>query len=96
MTFNDVIIEQIAVVARHLQRGVTHKSLKGKRIAAALHQILPSEGVAKRMDRSPLHTSGCVIPHNRKSQGILSEQVPELVTEKIVAPAPSAHNHVIP
>ena len=73
MTFNDVIIEQIAVVARHPQCGVTHEPLKRERIAAAIHQILAGEGVTKRMDRSPLHTSGCVIPHNRKSQGILGE-----------------------
>ena len=53
-------------VSRERVRKVRDEPLKGKRIAAAIHQILPSEGVAKRMDRSPQHASGCVIPHNRK------------------------------
>ena len=74
MILDDVIVEQITVVASHLQCGVTHEPLKRERIAAAIHQILAGEGVTKRMDRSPLHTSGSVIPHNRKPQGILCEE----------------------
>ena len=96
MTFDDVIIVEIAVVSSHLQCGVTHKSLKGKRIAAAIHQILAGEGVTKRMDRSPLHTSGGVVPHNRKPQSVLCEQVSKLVTEQIIVSASAANNHVIP
>ena len=63
MILNDVIVEQIAIVASHLQSGVSHKPLKGECIAAAIHQILTSECMPERMDRSPLHTSGCVISH---------------------------------
>ena len=96
MTFDDVIIVEIAIVTSHLQRGVTHESLKGKRIAAAIHQILAGEGVTKRVDRSPLHTSGSIVPHNRKSQSVLCEQVSKLVTEQIIASASAADNHVIP
>ena len=50
MVLNDVIVEQIAVVASHLQCGMTHEPLKRERIAAAIHKILPSEGVPERMD----------------------------------------------
>ena len=65
MTFDDVIIEQIAVVVSHFQCGVTHEPLKGKRIAAAIHQILAGKGVTKRMDRSPFHASGSVVLYDR-------------------------------
>jgi hypothetical protein len=50
MVLDDVIIEDVAVVASHLQRGVSHDVLKGERITAAVHQILTSESVSERMD----------------------------------------------
>ena len=84
MTFDDVIIVEIAVVSSHLQCGVTHKSLKGKRIAAAIHQILTSESVPERMEGSSLHASGIVVLHNGEPQGVLREEVPELVAEEII------------
>ena len=71
MVLNDVIVEQIAVVASHLQCGVTHEPLKRERIAAAIHQILTSEGVPERMERSSLHASGVVVFYDGKPQGIL-------------------------
>ena len=37
MVFNDVIIEQIAIVAGHLQCRVSHEPLKGERIAATIN-----------------------------------------------------------
>ena len=86
----------IAIVTSHLQRGVTHKPLKRKRITTAIHQIRAGEGVTKRVDQSPLHTSGSVVPHNRKPQSVLCEQVSKLVTEQIIASASAADNHVIP
>lgn len=96
MTFDDVIIVEITIVTSHLQCGVTHKSLKGKRIAAAIHQILAGEGVTKRMDRCPLHAPGSVVSYNRKPQSVLCEQVSELITEQIIASASAADNHIIP
>ena len=96
MALDDVIVVEITIVTSHLQRGVTHKPLKGERIAAAIHKILPSESVSERMDRSPPHTSGSVVPHNRKPQSVLCEQVSKLVTEQIIASASAADNHVIP
>ena len=57
MVLDDVIIEDVAVMASHLQCRVSHDLLKGERIAAAVHQILPSKGVSERMDRSSFHTS---------------------------------------
>ena len=95
MTFDDVIIEQIAVVASHLQCGVTHESLKRKSIAAAIHQILAGEGVTKRMDRSPIHSSSGVVPHNRKPQSILCEKPAELITEQILISSARADLHVV-
>ena len=71
MVLNDVIVEQIAIVASHLQSGVSHDLLKGERIAAAVHQILSCEGMSKRMDRSPLHASCVVVLHNGEPQNIL-------------------------
>lgn len=64
MVLNDIIIKDIAVVASHLQCRVSHDLLKGERIASAVHQILTSEGVSERMDRSPLHASAVVILHD--------------------------------
>ena len=52
MVLDDVIIEDVAVVASHLQSRVSHDLLKGERIAAAVHQILPSKGVSERMDEA--------------------------------------------
>ena len=71
MAFDDVIVVEITIVTSHLQRGVTHESLKGKRIAAAVHQILTSESVPERMEGSSLHASGIVVLHNGEPQGIL-------------------------
>ena len=71
MVLDDVIIEQIAIVASHLQRRVSHESLKRECIAAAIHKILPSKSVPERMERSSLHASGIVVLHNGEPQGIL-------------------------
>ena len=81
MVFDDVIIEDVAVVASHLQCRVSHDLLKGERIATTIHQILPSEGVSERMDRSPLHASAVVVLHNSEPQGVLSQEAAELITE---------------
>ena len=96
MVLNDVIVEQIAVVASHLQCGVTHEPLKRERIAAAIHQILTSEGVPERMERSSLHASCIVVLHNGKPQGILREEVPELIAEEIIRRRSRPNCHVIP
>ena len=66
MVFDDVIVEQIAIVAGHLQGGVSHEPLKGERIAATIDKVLTSEGVAERMNRSPLHASAVVVFHDSK------------------------------
>lgn len=50
MVLDDVIVENVAIVASHFQRRVAHDVLKEERIAAAVHQILTSKGVSKRMD----------------------------------------------
>ena len=84
MVLDDVIIEDVAVVASHLQCRVSHDLLKGERIATAVHQILPSEGVSERMDGSPLHASAVVVLHNSEPQGVLSQETAELITKEIV------------
>ena len=84
MVLDDVIIEDVAVVASHLQCRVPHDLLKGERIATAIHQILPSEGVSERMDRSTLHASAVVVLHNSEPQGVLSQETAELITKEIV------------
>lgn len=81
MVFDDVIIEDVAVVASHLQCRVSHDLLKGKRIATAVHQILTSKSVSERMDRSPLHASAVVVLHNGEPQSILCQEAAELITE---------------
>ena len=96
MVLNDVIVEQIAVVASHLQCGVTHEPLKRERIAAAIHQILTSEGVPERMDRSSFHASCVVVLHNGEPQGILREEITEFIAEEPVGTASSTNCHVIP
>ena len=96
MVLNDIIIKDIAVVASHLQCGVTHEPLKRERIAAAIHQILTSEGVPERMERSSLHASCIVVLHNGKPQSILREEVPELIAEEIIRRRSRPNCHVIP
>ena len=71
MILDDVIVENVTVVSSHLQRGVSHDVLKGERIAAAIHKILPSKGVPERMDRSPFHASCVVVLHDGEPQGVL-------------------------
>jgi hypothetical protein len=71
VVLDDVIIEQIAVVTSHLQRGVSHEPLKRERIAAAVYQILTSESVPEGMEGSSFHASGIVVLHNGEPQGIL-------------------------
>lgn len=84
MVFDDVIVKQIAIVAGHLQGGVSHEPLKGERIAATIDKVLSSEGVTKRMNRSPLHASGSVVFYNGKPQGVFCEEASELVTKQII------------
>lgn len=96
MVFDDVIVEQIAVVASHLQGGVSHESLKRERIAAAVYQILPSKGVPERMDRSSLHASCVVVLHDGEPQGVLCEEIPELIAEEIVGTISCPNCHIIP
>ena len=95
MVLDDVIIEDVAVVASHLQRGMSHDLLKGERIATAIHQILPSEGVSERMDRSTLHASAGVVLHNGEPQGVLSQETTELVAEQVVQGFALSDCHVI-
>ena len=96
MVLDDVIIEDIAVVASHLQCRVSHDLLKGERIAAAVHQILTSEGVSERMDRSPLHASAVVVLHNGKPQSVLGQETAELVTEQVIGGSTFTNCHLIP
>ena len=96
MVLDDVIIEDVAVVASHLQRGVSHDVLKRERIAAAVNQILTSESVSERMDRSSLHASAVVVLHNGKPQSVLGQETAELVTEQVIGGSTFTNCHVIP
>ena len=96
MILNDIIVEDIAIVSCHLQGGVSHESLKGERIAAAIDQIFTSKGVSERMDRSPLHTSAVVVFHDSKPQCVLSQEAAELITEQVVGRFALSDCHVIP
>lgn len=87
MVFNDVIVEQIAIVAGHLQGGVSHEPLKGESIAATIDKVFTSEGVAERMNRSPLYTPCGVVLYNRKPQGVFCEEAAELVAEQVIRTA---------
>ena len=46
---------------RHLQRGVAHELLEGKRIPAAVHQILPSKCVPEKVDAGLLDSTPLVV-----------------------------------
>ena len=98
MVLDDVIIEDVAVVASHLQCRVSHDLLKGERIAAAIDQIFTSKGVPERMDRSTLHASAVVVFHDSKPQCVLSQEAAELITEQVVGRFALALSdyHVIP
>ena len=96
MVLDDIIIEDVAVVASHLQCRVSHDLLKGERIASAVHQILTSEGVSERMDRSPLHTSAVVVLHDGEPQGVLSQETTELISEQVIRRFALSDCHVIP
>lgn len=96
MVLDDVIIEDVAVVASHFQCRVPHDLLKGERIAAAVHQILASKGVSERMDRSSLHTSAVVVLHDGEPQSILCQKAAELITEQVVGRFALSDCHVIP
>ena len=96
VVLDDVIIEDVAVVASHLQCRVPHDLLEGECITAAVHQILPSEGVSERMDRSPLHASAVVVLHDSKPQGVLSQEAAELITEQVIRRFALSDCHVIP
>lgn len=96
MVLDNVIIEDVAVVASHLQCRMPHDLLKGERIAAAVHQILSGKGVSERMDRSPLHASAVVVFHNGEPQSVLCQEAAELITEQVVGRFALSDCHVIP
>ena len=96
MVLDDVIIEDVAVVASHLQCRVSHDLLKGERIAAAIDQIFTSKGVPERMDRSTLHASAVVVLHDGEPQGVLSQETTELITEQVIRRFALSDCHVIP
>ena len=95
MILNDIIVEDIAIVSCHLQGGVSHESLKGERIAAAIDQVFTSKGVSERMNRSPLHASAFVVLHDGEPQGVLSQETTELITEQVVGRFTLPNCHVI-
>ena len=82
MVLNDVIVEQIAIVSSHLQGRMSYEPLKRESIAAAIHQILTSECMPERMDRSSFHASGIVVLYDSKPQGVLCEEIPKLITKE--------------
>ena len=84
MVLDDGIIEDVAVVASHLQCGVSHDLLERECITAAVHQILASKGVPERMDRSPLNASGGVVLHDGEPQSVLCQETTELITEQVI------------
>ena len=88
--------EENPLVASHLQCRMPHDLLKGERIATAINQILPSEGVSECMDRSSLHTSAVVVLHNGEPQSILCQEAAELITEQVVGRFALSDCHVIP
>ena len=96
MVLDNVIVENVAVVASHLQCRVSHDLLKGERIAAAVYQILSGKGVSECVDRSSLHTSAVVVLHDSKPQGVLSQETAELITEQVVGRFALSDCHVIP
>lgn len=96
VVLDDVIIEDVAVMAGHLQGRVSHDLLKGEHIAAAVHQILPSEGVSERMDRSPFHAAAVVVLHDSEPQGVLSQETTKLIAEQVVGRFALSDCHVIP
>ncbi len=73
-----------------------HEPLKGERIAAAVHQIFPGEGVPERMDGSPFHAPGVVVLHDGEPQSIFCQEAAELIAEKIVRYLALTHCHVVP
>ena len=81
MPFDDVIVENVTVVASHFQCRMSHDLLKGKRIATTVNQIFPSESVSEGMDRSPIYASAVVVLHDGKPQGVLSQEAAELITK---------------
>ena len=96
VVFDEVIIEDVAVVAIHLQRRVSHDLLKRERITAAVHQILLSKGVSQRMDRSSFHASIGVVLHDSKPQSILCQETTELTTEQVIRRFALPNCRVIP
>lgn len=96
MVLDDVIIEDVAVVASHLQCRVPHDLLEGECITAAVHQILPSEGVSERMDRSPLNASVGVVLYDCEPQSVLCQKIPKFITEQIIRRSTTTNCHVIP
>ena len=96
MVLDDVIIEQIAVVAGHLQGRVSHEPLKGERITAAINQIHTSKSVTECMDGSTLHASCVVVLHDGEPKSVFCEEVPELVTEQVIRTASCPNCHVVP
>ena len=57
---------------------------KGKHIATAVNQILPSESVSERMGRSSLHASAVVVLNDSEPQSVLGQETAVLITETYV------------
>ena len=60
-----------AIVFRHGKGGMSQQLLEGKRIPAAVNQILSGECVAEQVDRGFLNAAPRVIPCNRLPQAVL-------------------------
>ena len=81
MVFHNIVIEQIAVMLRHFQGGVSQQSLEHERIPTAIHQILAGEGVAIQMGRGFLYPSGLIVPSDCQPQTIHGQHPTILVAE---------------
>ena len=96
IVLSNVRIVNSAVVLRHLQCAVSQQLLEHERIAAAVYQILPGEGMAVEMCASFLHATGLVMPCDGQPQAVHGEHTAVLIAEQEVLRLAATDRHVLP
>lgn len=92
----NVGIKDIAVVLCHFQRGVTQQLLERKGVSAAVHQVLPGEGVTEQVRSRLRHSSALVVTGDSLTQGAFCKLFAALIAEKVILRRPAAYLLILP
>ena len=96
IVFADVVVEDAAIVLRHIQGAMPHQLLEHKGISATVKKILTGEGMAELVNRCAFDSPTFVIPSDCVAQSIFGQHTAIDITEKIILRFAATDFHIFP